>query len=1051
MEPTAPVQRKASSRRVAVVVASLLVAALAIVAGIRVWRGRTPMARLTAAATSLPYRPIEGRLHALGWAAPPPVRRGDAQPDSATLRMRVVAGEIATARDASDPEVRAFARLLVGKTAEAVQLLEDLARRSPTAAVWSDLAAARLQLARESGDVQRIATALAAADAALATDPSMPAAAFNRALALEALELRLPAAEAYRHYLRLDGTTEWAREARERLARNERKTAAEEWKTAMPRLEAAAARGDAAAVRRIVAQFPQDARRWAEGEYLARWGEATIGKRDAAAAQALGVARAVGAALRERSGEGLLADAVAAIDRAAAAGGRGALLALAGAHTDYRRARILYRQRHVGESRPHLASAARAFAAHGSPMALFATFYEANAATDLNDIDAANAILDRLLLTRNPSYRALEAEVHWQRGQVLNHLGRFHESLDEQLAALAIFDQLGERESATFMRMNVAGTLSLLGRSNESWQMRRDVFRAAAELGNVSLVERAANAAAKEELTDGHDDTAHALFNVAIALPNTTSERLRVDSLVHRAVAAERGGLRIGSNDLAQLKGEAGKIRDAALRDEALDDVRFAEAESLSRDSSALARQMLATSVAFRTEKSLLQKLPQAYVALARANRQAGETDEAIANLTRAIDVIEHERAAITRDDLRDTFLGARTEAFDELTDAYLSRGEYEKAFEIVERARARTILEKLVRGDAPAAVEPLPVNEILRGVPPGTVIAEYVLAGGKRLVLTITSAGLRAHELRGGDLIAERDALLAAIERDDAAATERLCARLYDALLAPIASELAGASMLVVVPDDGLESVPFAALMHSGRHLVEQMAVGVAPSASSFAHLARRARSLAPQSRVLLAGDPAFDPRRVPGLPRLPEADREVRAIAAIYPGSEMLTASAASRSRVLSGTREADVIHIAAHAVLDARDPWLSFVPLAPEPGDAGLLYLHEIARERLPRAPVVVLAGCRTASAVRGRGSLRSLSVAFVAAGSRAVIGSLWDVDDSTTRELSVGFHQALRAGHSPAAALRAVQLSMIRSSDPAFRTVRAWSGFQVYGGS
>jgi CHAT domain-containing protein len=1052
VEPTAPVQRTASSRRVVVAAASLLALAIAIGGGILFWRGRSPMARMTAAVDSLPHRPIEGRLVALRWApAPPPPRRGEAATDAATLHLRVVAGEIATGRQVSDPQVGALARILVGKTAEAVQTLEQLARRHPSSAVWSDLAAARLQLARESGEAQLIAAALAAADAAIAADASMPAAAFNRALALEALELRLPAAEAYRAYLRLDGTTEWAAEARERLARNDRKTAAEEWKTAMPRLEAAAARGDAAEVQRVVTQFPQDARRWAEGEYLARWGQATLENKRDEAAQALAVAREVGTALRQRSGEELLSDAVAAIDRAAAANAGQTIAALAGAHADYRRARILYRQRHVGESRPLLASAARTFAAHGSPMELWAAFYEANAATDLNDIAAARAVLDRLLLDRKPSYRALEAEVHWQRGQVLNHLGRFHESLDEQLAALAIFDQLGERESATFMRMNIAGTLSLLGRSNDSWQMRREVFGAAADVGNVSLLERAANAAAKEELSDGHYETAHALFNVAIALPNTTSERLRVDSLVHRAVAAERGGLRLGRNDLTQLKAAAEKIRDASLREEALDDVRFAEAESLARENSALARQMLAASVAFRTERSLLQKLPQAYVALARADREAGRMDDAIANLTRAIDVIEHERAAITRDDLRDTFLGARTAAFDELTAAYVARGDYEKAFDVVERARARTILEKLVRGEASAAVEPLPAGEILRGVPAGTVVAETIRAGEKRLVLTITPAGLRAHELHRGDILAIRDELLAAIERDDAAATDRAAARMYEALIAPIESELAGATTLVVVPDPDLESVPFAALSRRGRHLVEEMAVSVAPSASSFAHLARLSRNGVARPRVFLAGDPAFDRRRVPALPRLPEADREVRAIAEMYPGSEMLTASQASKSRVRSGAAQADVIHIAAHAVLDARDPWLSFVPLAPEPGDAGLLYLHEIARERLPHAPVVVLAGCRTASAVRGSGSLRSLSVAFVAAGSRAVIGSLWDVDDATTRELSVGFHRALRAGRSPAAALREVQLSMLRSSDPALRAARAWSGFQVYGGS
>ena len=69
--------------------------------------------------------------------------------------------------------------------------------------------------------------------------------------------------------------------------------------------------------------------------------------------------------------------------------------------------------------------------------------------------------------------------------------------------------------------------------------------------------------------------------------------------------------------------------------------------------------------------------------------------------------------------------------------------------------------------------------------------------------------------------------------------------------------------------------------------------------------------------------------------------------------------------------------------------------------------------------------------------------SLARAFMSAGARDVIATLWRIDDSVSVPLFVRLHQELRRGQSAAQALRSAQLEMLKSTDPARRTPAAWA--------
>src|SRR5262249_52601189 len=110
-------------------------------------------------------------------------------------------------------------------------------------------------------------------------------------------------------------------------------------------------------------------------------------------------------------------------------------------------------------------------------------------------------------------------------------------------------------------------------------------------------------------------------------------------------------------------------------------------------------------------------------------------------------------------------------------------------------------------------------------------------------------------------------------------------------------------------------------------------------------------------------------------------------------------------------------------------------------------GFLQLDEVTSLRL-NADLMVLSACRS-----GQGRLRNgegvtgLARAFLYAGSRAVLCSLWSVDDAETAGLMAQLYQGLKAGQSPTDALRDAQLQMIRADKPPLY----WAPFVVIGGS
>jgi tetratricopeptide (TPR) repeat protein len=281
-----------------------------------------------------------------------------------------------------------------------------------------------------------------------------------------------------------------------------------------------------------------------------------------------------------------------------------------------------------------------------------------------------------------------------------------------------------------------------------------------------------------------------------------------------------------------------------------------------------------------------------------------------------------------------------------------------------------------------------------------------------------------------------------------------------------PLEPALTGVRSIVVCAPELFANGPLGALQDAqGRWLGQRFTISYVPSAALFVH----EREAAPRERrapsTLLVGDPAYGGSDAHRWPRLPGAGREMRALAARFPLATLLTGHDASAARVRALAASGALgryrlIHFAAHTAIDPTrvlDAALVLAPDTPGGRSSSRLLAREVAAGWKLDADLVCLAACRS---LRGAGSASDgdlgLQEAFLAAGARALLVTLWPVDDRATELLMEDFYARLTDPAKPvgrAEALREAQetLRLWRNADGArpYAHPAYWAAFALVG--
>ena len=275
--------------------------------------------------------------------------------------------------------------------------------------------------------------------------------------------------------------------------------------------------------------------------------------------------------------------------------------------------------------------------------------------------------------------------------------------------------------------------------------------------------------------------------------------------------------------------------------------------------------------------------------------------------------------------------------------------------------------------------------------------------------------------------------------------------AALYSFVMAPILDLIDG-DEVIIVPDGPLWLAPFSALLNPySEYVCESLKIRLIPSLTSLKIIAH-CPEFHSSSGALIVGDP--DVSEVTNsqgdriLEQLSFARKEAQMIGQIL-NVAPLTGKLATKCEVLKQICSVAVVHIAAHGHMQTGE-----IALSPNPERRSqipaeedyILTMTDVMSVKL-RAKLVVLSCCHS-----GRGEIKAEGVvgiarAFMGAGARSVVVSLWAIDDEATLEFMKSFYRNLEKGRSASESLNHA-MKCLRESEK-FSDVKYWAPFTLIG--
>ncbi|MFM6246213.1 MAG: CHAT domain-containing protein, partial [Dolichospermum sp.] len=262
----------------------------------------------------------------------------------------------------------------------------------------------------------------------------------------------------------------------------------------------------------------------------------------------------------------------------------------------------------------------------------------------------------------------------------------------------------------------------------------------------------------------------------------------------------------------------------------------------------------------------------------------------------------------------------------------------------------------------------------------------------------------------------------------------------LYDLLIRPIEREIAATKpkQISIIATGKLRYIPFEVLHDGNEYLIEKYPISYLTRLSSRSLQTKPSTS---NQKILAFGNPIPQSTLA-----LDGAEDEVKSIIPIFPVSQIFINSQATLANFKTQIPRFSLLHLATHGCfqkdgckkLGLAENTLLFADERFNIQDAALLGLKNV--------DLITLSGCQTALKADSNGTeISGLAYLFERAGSKAVIASLWNVADETTKEIMVQFYQNLQKGMRKDEALHQAKLSQI-DSHPFY-----WSPFVLIGDS
>jgi CHAT domain-containing protein/tetratricopeptide (TPR) repeat protein len=955
----------------------------------------------------------------------------------------------------SDPswlQAKAQADVLEGNYDVAIESLRRARELDPhSPALLTDLATAYSQRAQQEDRKDDFGAAYEYLSQALKLQPDDPTALFNRAIVAEHLFLYQQALEDWDHYLRVDPSSQWADDARNR-SKELREKLKEHESQATPLLSptqiaalASGARPPSEVDQRIVDERIEEYLHEAVRSWLPLAFPQTGANADPHASQALFFL----AELTSRQhGDRWLADLLSG---SSAPHFAQAIAALAGAiKTNY-----------GGEydvAREQADLAEKLFRASGNMAGVLRAQFEQTYAAQMTrrSEDCRRRAVAAGAESKRYSYSWLQIQLGLEENVCSALMGDLGASGKAALHALDRAQQ--DRYSALYLRALgfVANGEFLTGNPGDGWKivcagLKRywsEQFPAMPGYNLYNHVALAADSAGQANLQV-------AIWREAVALIDS-DENLLWRAMAHRfmADAATAAGL----PQLAEQQyAEAARLfaaapRTQASRDDALEaGIRIARLEAhQGRSDDAIARlTAIQDQVRSLTSNYLVQIF---YSTLGEVQLRSHHEAEAEQAFRPALRLAEQYLASLTSDASRIRWSKEAAPVYLGLAEAQLVQGREQESLDVFEWYLGAA---QRVGMRVPNASQPPPDPSLLVARLPllshETVLAYGVLPDGlaiwvydNRRVsakwIPQSTQELMDQAAKFYSQCSDPSSEVSALRRNGQA--------LYSLLVAPAEQSLDPKRTLVIEAEGFLARLPFEALVDAnGHYLIERGPIVHSPGLYAELHM-HPDTAISSDSPALVVGSAVSLPNG--GLFPDPNVPAGADAVARGFRYPLVLKGAEGTLGAVVSALPAAAVFHFAGHAITAFNQSGLMLEGGGDRDARNGvpvLLDANVVRNLNLHRMQLAVLAGCSTDSGEGGSRGFDSVAEALQTSGVPHVVASRWAVDSVQANAFVAYFYRSVLSGQAVPDATRLASETMLsnpRTSHPYY-----WSAFAAYG--
>jgi CHAT domain-containing protein/Tfp pilus assembly protein PilF len=279
---------------------------------------------------------------------------------------------------------------------------------------------------------------------------------------------------------------------------------------------------------------------------------------------------------------------------------------------------------------------------------------------------------------------------------------------------------------------------------------------------------------------------------------------------------------------------------------------------------------------------------------------------------------------------------------------------------------------------------------------------------------------------------------------------------QLYDLLIRPVEAKglLPAGSRLALITSGPLRDIPLETLFDGGgqQYLIEKFPIhyltrlsrtGPTSPGSRQAQGGASLPKAGGSRRVLVLANPKPSAKPIPG------TEAEANFLLSAFPGSLGLRGEQATLARFQQQANRYPLLHLGTHGCfLPSGCPDLAMTANTLLFANGVQYPIAKAAELGLSNTELLVLAACQTARITTDNDvGVSGLAYVWERAGARAVVATLWNVDDQTSSQLIPAFYTNLQGGMDKAAAMRQAKVKLIRS-DPNLHPY-SWAPFIMIG--